>query len=238
MDVPQPVGDRRAHFVMSRTTCRPRGSQAPRSASRFCPARPGTRGPPEGLTCFVAHLGGRPSPAVQLDHASDIALVTPRAQEIGHLRVAQGRPMSGQTSFRSAPSWSLSSCDDCADPILFDFGPGSDAYFVYTRGRPMPKSSGDTRSSRPVAMAQSSPPTPPGSPPRNKAPSLARRRSSEDYGDFEGDPTNDQPDPAGRAGRGQQHARDAARWARPVRRRRSRRSRMSDPRPRQQRPAA
>ena len=30
--------------------------------------------------------------------------------------------------------------DDCIDAILFDFGPGSEAYFVYTRGRPMPKS--------------------------------------------------------------------------------------------------
>ena len=30
--------------------------------------------------------------------------------------------------------------DDCTDPILFDFGPGSDAYFVYTRGRAIPKS--------------------------------------------------------------------------------------------------
>jgi hypothetical protein len=30
--------------------------------------------------------------------------------------------------------------EDCADPILFDFGPSSDAYFVYTRGRTVPKS--------------------------------------------------------------------------------------------------
>ena len=29
--------------------------------------------------------------------------------------------------------------EDCADPILFDFGPGSDVYFVYTRGRTVPK---------------------------------------------------------------------------------------------------
>ena len=31
------------------------------------------------------------------------------------------------------------SAEDCTDPILFDFGPGSDAYFVYTRGRAIPK---------------------------------------------------------------------------------------------------
>jgi hypothetical protein len=30
--------------------------------------------------------------------------------------------------------------DDCMDAILFDFGPGSEAYFVYTRGRPIPRS--------------------------------------------------------------------------------------------------
>ena len=31
------------------------------------------------------------------------------------------------------------SLDDCTDAILFDFGPGSDAYFVYSSGRPIPK---------------------------------------------------------------------------------------------------
>src|SRR4051812_43969348 len=39
-------------------------------------------------------------------------------------------------------------------------------------------------------MAQSSPPTPPGSPPRNKAPSSGPPPMNEDFGDFEGDPTS------------------------------------------------
>ncbi len=94
----------------------------------------------KGMTCFVAHLGGRPSPAVQLDHASDIALVTPRAQEIGHIRVATGTPGMGQTVFPVGGELVAIGTDDCMDAILFDFGPGSDAYFVYTRGRPIPRS--------------------------------------------------------------------------------------------------
>jgi hypothetical protein len=94
----------------------------------------------KGLTCFVAHLGGRPSPAVQLEHASDIALVTPRAQEIGHVRVATGTPGVGLTVFTVGAERVGIAPDDCMDAILFDFGPGSEAYFVYTRGRPIPKS--------------------------------------------------------------------------------------------------
>jgi hypothetical protein len=94
----------------------------------------------KGLTCFVALLGGRPSPAVNVDRSSDVALVTPRAQEIGHLRIAQGTPAPGQLVFQIGVEAVSVGVEDCADPILFDFGPGSDAYFVYTRGRPVPKS--------------------------------------------------------------------------------------------------
>lgn len=93
-----------------------------------------------GLTCFVAHVGGRPSPAVQIVGPSDIALVTPRAEEIGHIRVVTGAPEPGQHVFSLGPERIAIRTDDCADPILFDFGPGSDAYFVYTRGRALPRS--------------------------------------------------------------------------------------------------
>jgi hypothetical protein len=94
----------------------------------------------KGMTCFVAHLGGRPSPAVQIDHPGDIALVTPRAQEIGHIRVATGAPEPpAQLTFGLGTERVALRTDDCTDPILFDFGPGSDAYFVYTRGRPIPR---------------------------------------------------------------------------------------------------
>jgi hypothetical protein len=93
----------------------------------------------KGLTCFVAILGGRPSPAVQLDQPSDIALVTPRAQEIGHIRVAVGSQQpDGHRMFPLGTELLAVSAEDCSDPILFDFGPGFDAYFVYTRGRPVP----------------------------------------------------------------------------------------------------
>jgi hypothetical protein len=94
----------------------------------------------KGLTCFVAHLGGRPSPAVQIDHPGDIALVTPRAQEIGHIRVSTGmsEPVN-QLTFQLGSERVAIRTEDCTDPILFDFGPGSDAYFVYTRGRSIPK---------------------------------------------------------------------------------------------------
>ena len=83
---------------------------APRSASRWCPGPTGNRVVHvKGLTCFVAMLGGRPSPAVHVDRSSDVALVTPRAQEIGHLRIAQGAP--GRATNRVSGgerSWSAS----------------------------------------------------------------------------------------------------------------------------------
>jgi hypothetical protein len=89
----------------------------------------------KGMTCFVAFLGGRPSPAVTLEKNADLALVTPRAEEVGHIRVLFGKTGGGHTAFTLGTTLVAISLDDCADPILFDFGPGSDAYFVYTRGR-------------------------------------------------------------------------------------------------------
>lgn len=140
-DVPQPVADRRGHFVMLT------GSSAdlvgPHGIKVRVTLMPGPTGRVvhlKGLTCFVAPLGGRPSPAVTIDRSTDVALVTPRAQEIGHLRVAQGSPGPGQVVFGVGNDTVAVGTDDCADPILFDFGPGSDAYFVYTRGRTVPKS--------------------------------------------------------------------------------------------------
>ncbi len=96
----------------------------------------------KGLTCFVSHLGGRPSPAVVVEHPGDIALVTPRAQEVGHIRLATGSPDAGQTVYPLGAELVAVATDDCTDAILFDFGPGSDAYFVYSSGRPIPKRRG------------------------------------------------------------------------------------------------
>lgn len=143
MDVPQPVADRRATFVMitGNDTADLTGLHGTKVRVTLVPGPTGQRVVHvKGLTCFVAPLGGRPSPAVHVDRSSDVALVTPRAQEIGHLRIAQGSPGVRQTLFQVGAETVAIGNDDCADPILFDFGPGSDAYFVYTRGRTVPKS--------------------------------------------------------------------------------------------------
>ncbi|HET9627555.1 MAG TPA: hypothetical protein VFP84_39635, partial [Kofleriaceae bacterium] len=140
-DLPQLVGDRRVHFVHAFNNVADLGSGRSKVRVTFLSGPGGARVLHlKGLTCFVAHLGGRPSPAVQLEHASDIALVTPRAQEIGHIRVATGTSGMGQSVFSVGAELAGLASDDCMDPILFDFGPGSDAYFVYTRGRPIPRS--------------------------------------------------------------------------------------------------
>ena len=141
-DVPQLVGDRRAHYIHATGNVADLiGGQNTKVRVTFLSGPGGARVLHlKGLTCFVAHLGGRPSPAVQIEHASDIALVTPRAQEIGHIRVATGTAGMGQAVFPVGTELVGVASDDCIDAILFDFGPGSEAYFVYTRGRPIPKS--------------------------------------------------------------------------------------------------
>jgi serine/threonine protein kinase len=141
-DLPQAVGDRRAHFVHAANNVADLiGSHHSKIRVTFLSGPTGARVLHiKGLTCFVAHLGGRPSPAVQLEHASDIALVTPRAQEIGHVRVATGTPGVGLSVFTVGAERVGIAAEDCMDAILFDFGPGSEAYFVYTRGRSIPKS--------------------------------------------------------------------------------------------------
>jgi serine/threonine-protein kinase len=141
-DGPQHIGDRHVHFVMvTNDTADLVGGQASRIRVTFIATPSGARVIHiKGLTCFVAPLGGRPSPAVQLDQPSDIALVTPRAQEIGHVRVAAGNSdNAGHLIFPMGSELVAIGLDDCSDPILFDFGPGSNAYFVYTRGRAIPK---------------------------------------------------------------------------------------------------
>ncbi len=141
-DTPQLVGDRRVHFVMVGSGVADLvGLHGTKVRITLLPAPNGQRVVHvKGLTCFVALLGGRPSPAVQLTQSSDLALVTPRAQEIGHLRVMQGRVDGAAHVFTIGSENIGVGIEDCADPILFDFGPGSDAYFVYTNGRIAPKS--------------------------------------------------------------------------------------------------
>ncbi len=138
---PQQIGDRTVHFLMAMNGVVDLvGGQAQKVRVTFINAQGGVRIlHVKGMTCFVAHLGGRPSPAVQLDQPSDIALVTPRAQEIGHIRVTTGSPEGPQLVFPLGNKRVAVGTDDCTDPILFDFGPGSDAYFVYTQGRATPR---------------------------------------------------------------------------------------------------
>ncbi|HEX3763709.1 MAG TPA: serine/threonine-protein kinase [Kofleriaceae bacterium] len=141
-DLPQVVGDRRVHYLHAPNLVADLiGSHNSKVRVTFLSGPTGARVLHlKGLTCFVALLGGRPSPAVQIDQAGDIALVTPRAQEIGHIRVATGTPGAGHAVFPVGGELVSIRTDDCIDAILFDFGPGSEAYFVYTRGRPIPKS--------------------------------------------------------------------------------------------------
>jgi serine/threonine-protein kinase len=140
-ELPQAVGDRRTHFLHAPNHVA--DLLGPHNSRIRVTFQSGPTGAPtlhlRGMSCFVAPLGGRPSPAVLLEHGSDVALVTPRAQELGHLRVANGKVSPGETVFPVGSELVAIATDDCADAILFDFGPGSEAYFVYTRGRSVPR---------------------------------------------------------------------------------------------------
>jgi serine/threonine protein kinase len=139
MEAPQLVSDRRVHFVHTTGYADLVGGQGKVRVTFLSSPTGGLLIHLKGMSCFVAPLGGRPSPAVQLEQPADVALVTPRAQEIGHIRVAVGVQTTGLQTFPIGYELVAIGSDDCMDPILFDFGPGSDAYFVYTRGRPVPK---------------------------------------------------------------------------------------------------
>jgi serine/threonine protein kinase len=141
-DTPQQVDDRRIHFVMVPNGIADLvGLHGTKVRITLLPGPNNQRVVHvKGLSCFVAHLGGRPSPAVTINQSSDLAMVTPRAQEIGHLRVTQGTADGTQMVFPIGKERVGVAMEDCTDPILFDFGPESDAYFVYTQGRTVPKS--------------------------------------------------------------------------------------------------
>jgi serine/threonine protein kinase len=140
-DGAQAVADRRVHFAMVTSGIADLvGLHGTKVRVTLIPGPGGARNVHvKGLTCFIAPLGGRPSPAVSLTQSGDLALVTPRAQEIGHLRVIQGALEGPLVTFAIGNERVGVGLDDVADPILFDFGPGSDAYIVYTRGRTVPR---------------------------------------------------------------------------------------------------
>jgi hypothetical protein len=140
-DVPFAIGDRTVYFIHATANLADlAGGQGKVRLTFLTGASGGRVIHLKGMSCFVAHLGGRPSPAVQIEQPGDIALVTPRAQEIGHIRVANGTAQGGRLVFPIGERLVALAVEDCTDPILFDFGPGSSAYFVYTRGRVIPKS--------------------------------------------------------------------------------------------------
>ncbi len=139
-DQPLAVSDRRVHFLQTANTADLAGDQGKVRVTYLSSPTNARIIHLKGMTCFVAPVGGRPSPAVTLEQPGDIALVTPRAQEIGHIRVATGvADGHGHLVFPIGHERVAVAVEDCTDPILFDFGPGSDAYFVYTQGRPIPK---------------------------------------------------------------------------------------------------
>lgn len=140
-ELPLAIGDRRLHFLMTPSGIADlTGPENARVRLTILPAPDGRRIVHiKSLSCFVAHHGGRPSPAIHCDRDADIELVTPRAQPLAFARMTIGHPGVMDTPFLVGAERITVSRDELVDPILFDFGPGSEAYLVYTQGRPPPK---------------------------------------------------------------------------------------------------
>jgi serine/threonine protein kinase len=136
-EMPVMIGERRLHFVLTPSgivdLVGPEGS---RVRMTILPAPDGRRIIHiKSLSCFVAHHGGRPSPAIHCDRDADVELVTPRAQPLAFARLTIGHPGHAETPFLIGSERIAVRREDLADPILFDFGPGSEAYLIYTQGR-------------------------------------------------------------------------------------------------------
>ncbi|MEZ4360917.1 MAG: protein kinase [Kofleriaceae bacterium] len=138
---PTLIGERRLHFIMAPAGVADlTGPQNARVRITLLPSPDGRRIVHiKSLSCFVAHHGGRPSPAIHCDRDADVELVTPRAQPLAFARLTLGHPGPSETPFLLGAERISVARGDLADPILFDFGPGSEAYLVYTRGRLAPK---------------------------------------------------------------------------------------------------
>jgi len=139
-EMPVMIGERRLHFVLTPSgivdLVGPEGS---RVRMTILPAPDGRRIIHiKSLSCFVAHHGGRPSPAIHCDRDADVELVTPRAQPLAFARLTIGHPGHAETPFLIGSERITVRREDLADPILFDFGPGSEAYLIYTQGRTAP----------------------------------------------------------------------------------------------------
>jgi serine/threonine protein kinase len=140
-EVPLAVGERRLHFVMTPSGIADLvGPEGSRLRMTILPSPDGRRiFHLKSLSCFVAHHGGRPSPAIHCDRDADVELVTPRAQPLAFGRLTIGHPGHAETPFLIGAERITVRREDLLDPILFDFGPGSEAYLIYTQGRPAPR---------------------------------------------------------------------------------------------------
>ncbi len=140
-EMPLVVGDRRLHFVMTPSGIADlAGPEGTRLRITILPSPDGRRIIHiKSLSCFVAHHGGRPSPAIHCDRDADVEFVTPRAQPLAFARLTIGHPGHAETPFLIGAERITVRREDLVDPILFDFGPGSEAYLIYTLGRPAPK---------------------------------------------------------------------------------------------------
>lgn len=136
-EMPIAIGERRLHFVLTPSGIVDLGGpEGSRVRMTILPAPDGRRIIHiKSLSCFVAHHGGRPSPAIHCDRDADIELVTPRAQPLAYARLTIGHPGHAETPFLIGSERITVRREDLADPILFDFGPGSEAYLIYTQGR-------------------------------------------------------------------------------------------------------
>lgn len=140
-EMPLVIGDRRLHFVMTPSGIADLvGPEGSRLRMTIMPSADGRRiFHLKSLSCFVAHHGGRPSPAIHCDRDADVELVTPRAQPLAFGRLTIGHPGHAETPFLIGSERIAVRREDLHDPILFDFGPGSEAYLIYTQGRPAPR---------------------------------------------------------------------------------------------------
>lgn len=139
-ELPILVGDRRLHFVFAPSGVADLiGPEGARLRLTILPADGRRLVHIKSLSCFVAHHGGRPSPAIHCDRDADVELVTPRAQPLAFARMTFGHAGSVETPFLLGSERITVAREDLVDPILFDFGPGSEAYLVYTQGRPAPR---------------------------------------------------------------------------------------------------
>jgi serine/threonine-protein kinase len=134
-DAPVAVGGRTAHFVpapagvadvtYAPTSTRVRVSLIPGAAGRLCVHV-------QGLSCFVALAGGRPSRAVQLAEDGALDLVAPNHRRLGHIRVSFGRPAAGHTVFTVDEEEVAIAHKSHPQPVALDLGAGAEVLFLYT----------------------------------------------------------------------------------------------------------